>query len=278
MSVKLKPFLKWAGGKTQLLPELLKYVNKSNFDTYYEPFIGGGALFFEVMPKKAVISDSNEDLINCYQMIKYKVDELIEKLREYEYEHSETFYYKVREIDRHPHYKFLSSIEKAGRLIYLNRTCFNGLFRVNSRGEFNVPFGKYKKPLIVNRDLLLAISEYLNANEITIVHNDFETTLQAVKQNDFVYLDPPYTPISQSSSFVGYTMQGFSQTDERRLISSIQRLDNAGCRFLLSNSDSFLIHQPKGYSIDFVNATRRINCLGGERGSVREILISNFKA
>lgn len=278
MSVKLKPFLKWAGGKTQLLPELLRYVNKSKFDTYYEPFIGGGALFFEVLPKKAVISDSNADLINCYRMIKYKADELIEKLREYEFEHSETFYYKVREIDRHPHYSFLSDIEKTGRLIYLNRTCFNGLFRVNSRGEFNVPFGKYKKPTIVNKDLLLAISEYLNANEIAILHHDFDTTLQSVEKGDFVYLDPPYTPISQSSSFVGYTMQGFSQTDEKRLISSIQRLDRIGCRFLLSNSDSFLMHQPKGYNIDFVNATRRINCLGGERGNVREILISNFKA
>ena len=197
----VQPFLKWAGGKRQLLPELLCRIPK-RIHTYYEPFVGGGALFFALQPKKAVINDFNHDLIHTYEVIRDDVDSLVQLLTSYK--NDVNFYYKIRELDRNPRiFKKLSSVEKGARIIYLNKTCYNGLFRVNSAGEFNSPFGYYKNPNIINEAVLKAVSTYLNTADISLMCGDFSDAVKNAKKGDFVYFDPPYDPVSQSSNFTG---------------------------------------------------------------------------
>jgi DNA adenine methylase len=198
-----RPFLKWAGGKRQLLPDILKYAPpKSKIKRYYEPFVGAGALLFELQPKRATINDSNSDLINCYRIIKDNVEELFEELSHHKNE--KDYFYSIRELDRTPKYTKLSNVEKASRIIYLNKTCYNGLFRVNSQGQFNTPFGKYKDPKILDETVLKAVNKYLNNSDVTILNTDFENAVSNAKKEDFVYFDPPYDPLSDTSSFTGY--------------------------------------------------------------------------
>lgn len=212
----VQPFLKWAGGKRQLIKEIEKYIPSINdIDTYYEPFLGGGAVLFHLQPKKAVVNDFNTDLISTYEVIRDNVDELIDDLKKHK--NTSEYYYEVRSWDRKPDFDKLSKVKKASRLIYLNKTCFNGLFRVNSNGEFNTPFGNYKNPNIVNEDVLRAVSQYLNENDIKLLNCDFEDALEDIREGDFVYFDPPYYPISYSSNFTGYTLDGFSKDDQERL-------------------------------------------------------------
>ena len=194
------PIVKWVGGKRQLMFELLKNMPK-NYNRYFEPFIGGGALFFELLPENAYISDMNEELINLYTIVRDNVYELIEDLSRHEV--SKEYFLKIRNIDRTEKYAELSDIERASRFIYLNRTCFNGMYRVNSKGEFNVPFGHYKNPRIIDENNLLNSSVLLKNTEIR--HADFSEILKKVKKGDFVYLDPPYVPLSETSSFTSYT-------------------------------------------------------------------------
>jgi len=210
----LVPILKWVGGKRQLMPALKEFIPKK-FTNYYEPFVGGGAVFFELQPKKAVINDFNEELINVYQTIKKNPEGLILDLKSHKNESD--YFYNLRALDRDQNFKNLSDVKKASRIIFLNKTCYNGLYRVNSSGEFNSPFGRYKNPNIVNETTIRAVSKYLNNNDITIVNGDFEAALIGIKKGAFVYFDPPYHPVSPSSNFTGYVQGGFNIYDQVRL-------------------------------------------------------------
>ncbi|OHD12001.1 MAG: DNA methyltransferase [Spirochaetes bacterium GWD1_27_9] len=271
----LQPFLKWAGGKRQLMPEIKKYI-PHKFNTYYEPFLGGGAVLFDLQPKNAIINDSSTELINCYKVIKTNINDLIEDLEKHK--NDEDYYYHTRDLDRKEDYKNLSNVEKASRIIYLNRTCFNGLFRVNSQGQFNVPFGKYPNPKILNESVLKAVSSYLNENNIEILNNDFEEVLKHAKKEDFVYLDPPYDPLSDTSSFTGYDLNKFGKEEQKRLKKVYDYLNEIGCFVLLSNSSTpYIKDLYKNYSIITVNAKRNINSVGNSRGKIEEILVKNYE-
>lgn len=205
------PFVKWVGGKRQLLDEIIPLLPK-HFTTYCEPFLGGGAVLFSIQPSKAIVSDLNIDLITAYEVIRDDVEALIESLKKHE--NTTEYFYAVRDMDMDKtSYQALSRIEKASRLIYLNKTCFNGLFRVNSSGEFNSPFGHYKNPNIVNEPVLRAVSKYFNASSITFYSEDFSETLSRIGKGGFVYLDPPYNPISDTASFTGYNKGGFNRDE-----------------------------------------------------------------
>lgn len=269
------PVLKWVGGKRQLLPYITKYIPK--YTTYYEPFIGGGALLFELQPNKAVINDINEELINVYINIRDNYNELIEELKKYK--NDEESYYQIRELDRDKEkYSNLSSIQKAARIIFLNKTCYNGLFRVNQSGEFNSPFGGYKNPNITNEITLKAVSNYLNNSEIKFSCDDFETVLNNIKKDSFVYLDPPYDPISNSSNFTGYSKGGFDRNEQMRLKKKCDFLHSQGVKFLLSNSSTdFIRDLYKDYIIETIPAKRIINSNSDKRGEVDEILVRNYE-
>jgi DNA adenine methylase len=277
----LRPFLKWAGGKRQLLPELRKYY-PNKYGRYYEPFLGAAAVLFDLQPKKATISDFNAELINVYNVIKNNADELIEKLRHHKENNTEEYYYKLRVIDREDQFKELSSIEKAARIIYLNKTCFNGLFRVNSQGQFNVPYGNYENPLIVDEIVIKAVNHYLNKPDIKIFNLDFVEAVVDAKKSDFIYFDPPYHPISDTSSFTGYNLQSFGEDDQIRLRDCCDDLIDRGCDILLSNSDSQFIRDLYSddsrydiYDIKTVQARRAINAVSTGRGKINEVLIFN---
>lgn len=278
----VRPFLKWAGGKRQLLPEMVKYVPKlTQKHTYYEPFIGGGALLFELQPPKAVINDSNKELINCYQVVRDSLDELMEELSKDKYSNSETSYYDMRDLDRSTKkYANLSAVEKAARIIYLNKTCYNGLFRVNSQGQFNVPFGRYKNPNFLDDAVLRAVNKYLSGNAITLSNHDFEEAVKDAKKGDFVYLDPPYDPVSETASFTGYDVNGFNRDEQERLKKVFDDLTERGCKVMLSNScTDFILDLYKDYqdTINKVRATRSINSNALKRGMVYEVLVLNYE-
>lgn len=272
----LQPFLKWAGGKRQLLPQLRKYYPEK-FNTYYEPFVGAGAVLFDLKPKNAVINDTNEELINLYNVIKNegKLELLINSLQTHKNE--KEYFYEVREWDRQEIYKELPDWKKASRFIYLNKTCFNGLYRVNSKGFFNVPYGKYKNPDYVNEDVLRAVHQYLNKNNIEIMNTDFEKAVINAKSGDFIYFDPPYDPISKTSSFTSYTGNGFGENEQIRLRDTFKKLYENGCYVLLSNSNTEFIKsiysEIPGVEIVEVDANRSINSKGDKRGKIKEVLI-----
>jgi len=278
----VRPFLKWAGGKRQLLPEIVKYVPKmTSKHTYYEPFLGGGALLFELQRPKAVINDSNKELINCYKVIRDSLDELMEELSKDKYSNSETSYYEMRDLDRSTKkYEILSEVEKAARIIYLNKTCYNGLFRVNSQGQFNVPFGRYKNPNFLDDAVLRAVNKYLNTNDITLLNQDFAEAVKDAKRGDFVYFDPPYDPVSQTASFTGYDVNGFNRDEQERLKKEFDALHKKGCKVMLSNScTDFILDLYKDYqdTIIKVRATRSINSNALKRGRVDEVLVLNYE-
>lgn len=256
--IKAKPVLKWAGGKTQMLNILIESMPKK-FNKYIEPFIGGGALFFELAPENAIISDSNPELINMYKIIAEDVEELIFKLREMR--NDEEFYYMIRATNP----QTLTNVEKAARTIYLNRTCYNGLYRVNKKGEFNVPFGKYKNPKICDEENLYAVSRVLK--NATIIHSDYKDVLREyAEQGDFIFLDPPYVPISQYSDFKRYTKEQFKEDDQRQLSEEVKRLREIGCHALLTNSNHTLVHELyKEFEISVHQTKRIINSKASKR-------------
>ena len=271
------PFVKWVGGKRQLIPGIKRLLpgGLSN-RPYYEPFIGGGALFFELQPKRAVINDYNQELINVYRVIRENPDALIEDLRRHE--NTATYFYALRALDREPDFETLTDIQRASRIIYLNKTCYNGLYRVNNEGQFNAPFGKYKNPNIVNEPVIKAVSKYLQSNSIQILNGDYETVLQNIPANAFVYLDPPYYPISESSNFTGYVQGGWSEEDQIRLRDACNRLNERGIQFLLSNSSAAFIREIyDGYDIHTVQAARIVNSVPTGRGQIDELLIRNYE-
>ena len=270
-----KPFIKWVGGKRQLLSEIVPMLD-SKCSTYIEPFVGGGAVLFSMQPKKAIINDYNQELINVYRMVRDNLDELIEALEIHEEKNSSEYYYEIRALDREDNFERMSDVEKAARIIYLNKTCYNGLYRVNSAGQFNSPYGKYKKPNIVNEPVLRAISKYFNENDIEILNGDYRHALRNLDSKAFVYLDPPYMPISSSSSFTGYTEGGFGYNSQVELKNECDRLREQGIRFVQSNSDCEVIRELyKDYNIKTVKAKRSINSVANKRGEINEVLIYN---
>ncbi|MBF1359184.1 DNA adenine methylase [Mogibacterium diversum] len=273
----LSPILKWVGGKRQLLSEIIPLIDES-CDNYVEPFIGGGAVLFRLQPKKAIINDYNTELINVYRTVRDDLDGLVALLKKHEKYNSSDYYYEVRALDRTPDFDKMSNSEKAARIIYLNKTCYNGLYRVNSLGQFNSPYGKYKNPNIVNEVVLRAISKYLNGNEISIRSGDYKDVLNDIEKNSFVYLDPPYMPISSSSSFTGYTEGGFGYDKQVELKEECDKLNSKGVHFLQSNSDCEEIRELyKAYRIKVVKAKRAINSDAKKRGQINEVLIYNAK-
>jgi DNA adenine methylase len=271
----IAPFLKWVGGKRQLMPAIKELIPKT-YTNYYEPFIGGGAVLFELQPKKAIINDFNEELINVYQTIKENSEELIFDLKTHRNESD--YFYNLRAIDREENFGNLPNIRRASRVIYLNKTCFNGLYRVNNSGEFNSPFGRYKNPNIVNETTIKAVSKYLNNNDITILNVDFEEAVEGINRGSFVYFDPPYHPVSASSNFTGYVPGGFDMYEQVRLKDLCDKLDKKGVKFLLSNSATqFIEDLYKDYKISYVKANRSINSNAKKRGEIDEVLIRNYE-
>lgn len=271
-----RPFLKWVGGKGQLLDELLARVEKAKpFGRYHEPFVGGGALFFELARrgllgrKKAYLSDNNANLIDTYRAVRDDVDGVIELLTAHKARHNEEYYYQVRATVPE------SLSERGARIIYLNKTCFNGLFRENSRGEFNVPCGRYKNPLICDADNLRACAEALRKTKLEV--RPFETVLKHAKPGDLVYFDPPYVPLSKTSSFTSYDKAGFGEKEQRRLAEVFAQLDRKDVSVLLSNSMTDLVRELYGdYEIDAILATRLVNSRADRRGKIAEALVRNF--
>ncbi|MDO5664224.1 MAG: DNA adenine methylase [Bacteroidia bacterium] len=273
----VSPFLKWVGGKRQLIPSILNFMPKNiKKYNYIEPFVGGGAILFHIQPQNAIINDLNKELINVYEVIKNNLEELIENLKKHKNEPD--YFYEIRGLDRTAEYKNMSPVLRASRVIFLNKTCYNGLYRVNNAGEFNAPYGFYKKPNIVNEPTLKAVSKYLNNNNISIYCQDYSEVLKLADHNSFVYLDPPYYPISESSNFTGYVQGGWDMWDQVRLREVCDELDSKGVKFLLSNSSaSFIKDQYKNYNISVVKAIRAINSNGANRGEVDELLIRNYE-
>lgn len=266
------PIVKWVGGKRQLMFELIKNMPKS-YNRYFEPFIGGGALFFELQPEQAYISDMNEELINLYSVVRDNVYELIKDLSKHEV--SKEYFLEIRNIDRTEQYTELSDVERASRFIYLNRTCFNGMYRVNSQGQFNVPFGHYKNPRIIDENNLLNCSGLLKKTEIKCA--DFSEILTKVKKGDLVYFDPPYVPLNETSSFTSYTKDGFDINMQFKLRDVCDELDNKGVKFMLSNSDTKLVNELYvNYEIKKVFASRQINANADGRGKITEVLVRNY--
>ncbi len=272
----VEPVLKWVGGKRQLLKDIEIHIPRK-FSTFYEPFLGGGAVLFHLQPHKAVVNDINEELINVYTVIRDNVEELIEDLKKHKNEAE--YFYNIRELDRDKEaYNRLSSIKKASRLIYLNKTCYNGLFRVNQQGEFNTPFGRYKNPNIVNEVTLRAVSNYFIKAQITFKCIDFEESVKGIRKGSFVYFDPPYDPVSDSANFTGYDKGGFDRDEQIRLKQLCDKLNNRNVKFLLSNSATeFILDLYKDYNIAIVKAKRAINSRGDKRGEVNEVLVKNYE-
>lgn len=267
------PIVKWVGGKRQLMFELSKNMPKS-YNRYFEPFIGGGALFFELQSENAYISDINEELINLYSVVRNNVYELIKDLNKHEI--SKEYFLKIRNIDRTDKYTEFSNVERASRFIYLNRTCFNGMYRVNSKGEFNVPFGHYKNPKILDENNLINCSELLKKTEIKCA--DFSKILDKVQKGDFVYFDPPYVPLNETSNFTSYTKDGFDIDMQFKLRDVCDELDSMGIKFMLSNSDTKLVNELyANYDIKKVFASRVINANADGRGKITEVLVKNYE-
>ncbi len=267
-----KPFLKWAGGKRQLITQLELFFPKS-FENYIEPFVGGGAVFFHLLPEKAVLIDNNPVLINVYNMIKTQVNDLISSLKKHRNESD--YFYSVRNFDREDNYKNWSDVEKASRTIFLNKCCFNGLYRVNSKGYFNVPFGKYKNPLFCDEENLNLVNKTLQ--NVEIIQGSFEMCLEYATSNSFLYMDPPYVPVSDTSSFTSYTKDNFKLNDQKKLKKVFDKLTDIGAKVLLSNSFcDFILELYKDYEISILNARRSINSNATKRGVIKEVLIKNF--
>lgn len=275
-SKRVMPVVKWVGGKRQLLDSLVPLMPK-RISMYCEPFIGGGAMFLHKQPVRAYINDINEELINLYETIRDYPEELLVSLGQHKNE--KEYFLEIRDLDKQKEvYEALSGIERASRMIYLNKTCFNGLYRVNRAGEFNVPFGSYKNPNIVNAKVIRAVSRYLNRAEIQFFHTDYQQILAMLPRNSFVYLDPPYDPVSSTANFTSYTKKGFGREEQIRLRENCDELHKRGIKFMLSNSATDFIREQYGaYDISIVKAKRAVNADVSGRGSVEEVIVRNYK-
>jgi len=273
-----KPIVKWAGGKRQLIDKLLEHM-PCQYNNYFEPFIGGGALLFELMPENAVINDINQELLAIYRCLANEKDFelMIKDLEEHEKKHSESHYYEVRELDRDPKFEKLPIWTRAARAIYLNKSCFNGLYRVNSNGYFNVPSGKKQKVQTYDKDNIIKLHNYFMSKNVTILEGDFVKAVESAKQGDFVYFDPPYDPFDDKESFTSYTKFNFSREDQKRLADLFKKLTNEGVYVMLSNHNTKFINELYAeFNIYVVNAKRMINADSKGRGSVEEVIITNY--
>lgn len=269
----IKPVLKWAGGKTKLLKDILPRIPEQ-INTYCEPFIGGGSVCFALQPKNAVIADINSDIIAVYRTIQTNPDQLIDELAKYKNESGE--FYTIRQMDRQPGWP-PNDITRAARMLYLNHTCFNGLYRVNSKGHFNVPYGRYKNPDITNRHGILELHKYLSQNNIQIRCQTFQQTLADLKTGDFAYLDPPYDMTPESPSFQAYTKNGFDRTQQEELKNCLDDLTRRNIKFIASNADTpFIRHIYRTCNILTIQAYRSIGRKSDSRIKVDELLITNF--
>lgn len=274
---RLSPILKWGGGKRQLLDKILPKI--PHYTRYYEPFIGGAAVLFGEKPQYAVINDFNEELVNTYRVIRDNPEELISLLEIHRSNNSVDYFYQIRAWDRNPgKYALLSNVEKAARTVYLNRTCFNGLYRVNKNGFFNTPCGKYKNPKIVNADRIRAIHEYLSTNWIDIRCGDYKDALKHIGTGAFVYFDPPYmSPENGDEIFTRYTVNGFDKQKQKELKETCDILTQKGVKFMLSNSCcTFIKDLYKEYSIEVVQARRSVSADAKKRIFINEVLITNY--
>ena len=276
-----RPFLKWVGGKRQLLPELLARIERAGaFGRYHEPFVGGGALFFELhrlgmLKKNAWLSDYNPRLIETYEGVRDHVDELIALLKRHKARHSEEHFYKVRALGEGPEKTRKTLPERAARIIYMNKTCYNGLYRENSKGGFNSPFGRYKNPQICDEQNLRAVSKALKKAKIE--HRHFEDVVKLAKPGDLVYFDPPYHPVSKTASFTSYDRGEFGEDSQRLLARVYGSLTEKRVKVILSNSMTDLIQELySAYTIDKVSANRSVNSRADRRGKVSEALVRNF--
>ncbi len=275
---KAKPFLKWVGGKKKIIPQIKQYIPKS-YCQYFEPFIGGGALFFDLEPKKAYINDINKILISAYKNIKNHPHEIINKLEDlqktfYEKNNEErkTYFYEIRDVFNNTEY---DSFLKTSYIIFLNKTCYNGMYRENLKGKFNVPFGRYKNPKILDKKNILAVSKLLQ--NVTITGYSFEKAVENAKSMDFIYFDPPYHPLSITSNFTSYSNGGFTEKDQIKLRDVFKDLDKRNCLVMLSNSDTEFIREIyEEFTQKTVSAARSINCKAAGRGKINELLIMNY--
>ncbi len=274
------PFVKWAGGKSQLLSQFEPHF-PATFERYMEPFVGGGAVFFHLYQrgwlagKDAVLIDRLEELMNSYRVIQNQAENLIDELQRHEaHKLDADYYYEVRGWDRHADHVRRSDVERAARFLFLNHTCYNGLYRVNKRGQFNVPFGRYRNPTICDADNLRAVSQALQG--VTLLVGDFSRCLDVAAAGDFVYLDPPYHPVSDTANFTSYTAADFGVEDQRRLADLFQKLDGRGCQAMLSNScTAFVRDLFASYEQVEVQAMRFISSRGDDRGAIPELLVMN---
>ena len=269
------PVVKWVGGKRQLLPQILPLIPK-RMTAYCEPFLGGGAVLFALQPRRALVNDLNQDLITVYRVIREDADALIDHLSRHE--NTPEYFYRIRDLDRDKDaYAALSDVEKASRLLYLNKTCYNGLFRVNASGAFNSPYGHYRRPNIVNEQTIRGVSRYFNTCDITFFSGDFAAVLEQVPEGGFVYLDPPYDPVSDTASFTGYNRGGFGREEQVRLKACCDALTARGVKFLLSNSATPFIRELYGsYRVSIVQARRAVNSVASRRGAIEEVLVRNY--
>lgn len=276
-----RPFVKWVGGKRQLLKQFreMNLYPPCDFDpttaTYFEPFVGGGAMFFDLLPRQSVLSDMNLDLVTVYNVIKNDVEGLIKKLKEHQKNNSKEYFLKIRAQD----VKKLSDANIAARFIYLNKTCFNGLYRVNSKGQFNVPYAGNKNPLICDEENLKKTHDALKNTKI--LHQDYKKVLDKAKKGDFIYFDPPYYPVNQTSSFTSYTKEGFLEKEQIELRDVFVKLHKRGCFVMLSNSDTKFINElysglDRKIKIHKVFAGRAINSKGDARGKIKEVVVINY--
>ena len=269
-----RPIIKWVGGKRQLISAIRSNLPPS-FNNYFEPFVGGGALFFSLKRPNAHINDSNLELINVYGVVKDNPRALINSLSKHK--NTPEHYYEVRSLDRKNKLQKITRVQRASRFIYLNKTGFNGLYRVNKDGQNNVPYGRYKNPKIVDGENILECSKLLQ--KTTITHGDFEEIKGEVKKGDFVYCDPPYVPLSKTSNFTSYTSTGFGLKEQYRLKEFCDYIDSIGAYFMLSNSFTKEMNTLyKGYEIKTLSAIRSINCKGDGRGKIKELLVTNYQS
>ena len=274
---QLRPYLKWAGGKRQLLPEIRTHLPEDvDRRRYYEPFVGAGAVLFDLKPGRAVINDSNRQLMLTYQAVRDDVETLVALLAQHQERHGRDYYYEIRGMDRTEAFSRWTSTQQAARLIYLNKTCFNGLYRVNTQGLFNVPFGSYKRPAICEPEVLRAVSRYLRENQVALSTGDFAEAVKDAGKDAFVYFDPPYHS-PDNTNFTGYQANGFGEGEQRRLRDLFDALTRRGAKCLLSNAATDLILALyQNYRCDLIPARRNINSRPDGRGTVNEVLIRNW--
>lgn len=273
----MNPFVKWAGGKRQIMINLLELKPKK-FGKYFEPFVGGGAFFLELAPNEAVINDLNSELISVYKSLKNKeaFRELYKLCKEHEALHSEEYFYKIRRLDTSIEYTNQPLPTRAARCIYLNKACFNGLYRVNAKGQFNVPFNGKSKVKLFDEDNFQALHQYFLDNDISIHNGDYQAILDKPKKGDFVYFDPPYDVVG-NQSFTTYTKIGFGREEQTRLRDNFKNLSEKGVFVMLSNSNTEFIRELyKGFNIHIVQARRNINSQSNGRGKVEEVIVTNY--